>query len=72
MNQRIYVVKHKPTGKVRMVEAYHPSAAMRHVVGQEFDVHVASTNEALELYEQGFRLERAPAKDAEDKSDSKE
>jgi hypothetical protein len=58
MNNRIYAVTDTKTGEVRLVEAHHPSHAVRMVTQESFAVRVPSVSEVAKLLEAGTRVMR--------------
>lgn len=52
-----YIVKHKPSGKIRLVDADNNAQALRHVAGDEFEVRIATRKEMFQLAGQGVPLE---------------
>lgn len=55
---RIYRIKNKADGKVRLVEATHPSNALRHVAQASFEVSVAKPADVVYAYEHGAKVEQ--------------
>lgn len=53
---RIYRVKNKTTGDVRLVDAQTQARALRHVAADTFEVDVPTTRDALKL---GVKVETA-------------
>lgn len=61
MDTRIYTVTEKDTGKKLLVEASHPSAALRLVTERYYTVHVTASVELSLLLEGGMRVIRPDA-----------
>jgi len=62
METRVYIVRHKKTGKARMVDAPTSAAALRHVMADEYKVEVAKAREASLLTSEGVAIEDAGVK----------
>lgn len=54
---RIYTVTNKATGARRLVDASHPSTAIRHVAASAFDVEVASAKDVATYMSSGIKVE---------------
>lgn len=57
--KRIYVVANKTTGEKHLVEATHPSVAIRMIVDDGYEATVPHNTELAELLESGVRIKRA-------------
>lgn len=61
----IYLVKHIPTGKVRLVRAANAARALRHVTAATHTVSIPTANRLVELVKEGCYPEDAGAKEPE-------
>lgn len=57
--KRIYVVANTTTGEKHLVEATHPSVAIRMIVDDSYEATVPHNTELAELLESGIRIKRA-------------
>jgi hypothetical protein len=62
---RVYSIKNKATNQSRLVVAQNPAQAIRHVARDELSCDIPSTEEALAMYSDGVKLERAKDEDDE-------
>lgn len=58
---RIYTVINNITGERTLVEATHPSLAVKLIVGKNYGVSVTTTAELARMLEAGARVLRQPA-----------
>lgn len=62
MNTRIYIVKNVVSNEVKLVEAGHPSQAIKLIVDGQYEVKAANSNDVAQHLEGGGRILRpAPA-----------
>lgn len=52
-----YIVRHKPSGAIRLVDAANNAQALRHVAEDVFEVRVATRKEMFVLAGQSVQLE---------------
>lgn len=56
---RIYLVKDRATGGMRLVRAIHPTRALGHVAATSYDVRVAEQDDIVDAMTAGVRVETA-------------
>lgn len=62
---RVYSVTEKAGGKVRLIEASHPSHALRHVASDTFVVKVPTQRELIDLMKKQVPIEIVKPEQAE-------
>jgi hypothetical protein len=62
---RVYCITNNATNVSRLVVAQNPAQAIRHVARDELACDIPTTEEALAMYGEGVKLERAKDEDDE-------
>jgi len=58
MAQRIYIVKNKTTGTIRLIRAAVISQAIALAAKQDFEAHVATQDELVDGLNSGIKIEK--------------